>query len=78
MKRLGAETDRLNGMSMPRLCLLFGKSFQAYYQHADSISKQMKMEMMVVKFAKEIRSINPSISPDKIQILYKRRFGTNY
>lgn len=78
MKRLEAEETKIKGMNMSRLCQLFGKSFQAYYQHGDSLSKQMMTETMVVKFVKEIRALDPGMGPEKLHLLYQRRFGKDF
>lgn len=65
-------------MNMPTLCRLFGKSYQAYYKHKDSLPKQIKTETMVVQFVKEIRRIDPGIGTEKLHLLYMRRFGKDY
>ena len=76
MKRLAAEG--VVNLSMPRLCRLFGRSFQAYYQHRDTLSFQRLREEMVLQFVAEIRQQDPGIGSDKLQLIYKRRFGADY
>lgn len=76
MKRLAAEG--VVNLSMPRLCRLFGRSFQAYYQHRDTLAFQRLREEMVLQFVAEIRQQDPGIGSDKLQLIYKRRFGADY
>lgn len=63
---------------MPFLCRLFGKSYQAYYKHHNSVEKQLATEMMVLRFIKEMRLKDPGIGGEKLHYLYKQRFGENY
>ena len=42
MKELAAE--KVKGQTMGLLCRLFGKSWQAYYQHRDTLGKQLLTE----------------------------------
>ena len=46
---------------MGLLCRLFGKSWQAYYQHRDTLSKQLLTEEMVLQFIREMREHDPGI-----------------
>ena len=59
MKTLAAE--KAKGQSMSLLCRLFGKSWQAYYQHRDTLGKQRLREEMVIQFVKDIRRLDPGI-----------------
>ena len=62
---------------MRLLCQLFGKSWQAYYQHRDTLSKQRLTEEIVVQFVKEVRRIDPGIGGEKLHHMYRERFGSN-
>ena len=63
---------------MDLLCRLFGKSWQAYYQHRDTLSKQLLTEEMVVQFIHEIRERDPGIGGAKLHAIYQSRFGCDY
>lgn len=63
---------------MSLLCRLFGKSWQAYYQHKDTLVKQRLTEEMVVQFVKEIREMDPGIGGEKLHYMYRQRFGKDY
>ena len=63
---------------MDLLCRLFGKSWQAYYQHRDTLSKQLLTEEMVVQFIREIRERDPGIGGAKLHAIYQSRFGCDY
>lgn len=76
MKRLAAE--RVKGLTMAILCDLFGKSWQAYYKHGNTLEKQLKTEQIVLEFVREIRAIDPGIGGEKIHLIYLRRFGRDY
>ena len=63
---------------MGLLCRLFGKSWQAYYQHRDTLGKQLLTEEMVVRFVREIRSYDPGIGGTKLHAMYLKRFGRDF
>ena len=63
---------------MGLLCRLFGKSWQAYYQHRETLGKQRLKEEMVVQFVKEIRQLDPGLGGDKLHFMYRERFGPDY
>lgn len=63
---------------MGLLCRLFGKSWQAYYQHQDTLGKQLLKEEMVIQFVKEIRKYDPGIGGSKLHHIYLERFGADY
>jgi transposase InsO family protein len=63
---------------MGLLCRLFGKSWQAYYQHRETLGKQRLKEEMVVQFVKEIRQLDPGIGGEKLHFMYRERFGPDY
>lgn len=63
---------------MGLLCRLFGKSWQAYYQHRDTLSKQLLTEEMVLQFIREIREHDPGIGGEKLHAMYLGRFGRDY
>ena len=63
---------------MGLLCRLFGKSWQAYYQHKDTLSRQLLTEEMVVQFVREIRSSDPGIGGAKLHAMYLERFGRDF
>lgn len=63
---------------MPLLCRLFGKSWQAYYQHQDTLGRQRLKEAMVLQFVHEIRALDPGIGGEKLQWMYLKRFGRDY
>ena len=63
---------------MRLLCRLFGKSWQAYYQHKDTLIKERLREEMVVQFVKEIRQLDPGIGGEKLHYMYRQRFGKDY
>ena len=63
---------------MPLLCRLFGRSWQAYYQHKDTLSRQQMKEAMVVQFVREIRERDPGIGGEKLHFLYRKYFGADY
>ena len=63
---------------MGLLCRLFGKSWQAYYQYRDTLSKQRLKEEMVIQFVKDIRQIDPGLGGDKLHYMYRDRFGADY
>lgn len=63
---------------MRLLCRLFGKSWQAYYQHKDTLVKERLREEMVVQFVKEIRLLDPGIGGEKLHYMYLQRFGKDY
>lgn len=76
MKELAAE--RVKGQTMGLLCQLFGKSWQAYYQHKDTMEKQRLTEEMVVRFVQETRVFDRGIGGEKLHEIYLRRFGREY
>lgn len=76
MKRLAAE--KVKGQTMGLLCRLFGKSWQAYYQHKETLGKQRLKEEMVVQFVRDIRRQDPGIGGEKLHYLYRERFGAGY
>ena len=76
MKKLAAE--KVKGQTMGLLCRLFGKSWQAYYQYRDTLSKQRLKEEMVIQFVRDIRQIDPGIGGPKLHYMYRKRFGANY
>jgi transposase InsO family protein len=76
VKRLAAE--KVKGQTMCLLCRLFGKSWQAYYQHQDTLGKQRLREEMVVQFVREIRFLDPGIGSAKLHYMYRERFGADY
>ena len=76
VKELAAE--KVKGQTIGLLCRLFGKSWQAYYQHRDLVSKQLLTEEMVVQFVQEIRRIDPGIGGEKLHTMYLNRFGRGY
>ena len=55
---------------MAIICRLFGKSWQAYYQHGDTLERQLKTEEIVVQFVREIRQLDPGIGGEKLQLIY--------
>ena len=63
---------------MRLLCRLFGKSWQAYYQHKDTLIKERLREEMVVQLVKEIRQVDPGIGGEKLHYMYRQRFGEDY
>lgn len=63
---------------MGLLCRLFGKSWQAYYQHRDTLSKQLLTEEMVLQFIREMREHDPGIGGEKLHAMYLGRFGRDY
>ncbi len=63
---------------MGLLCRLFGKSWQAYYQHKETLGKQRLKEEMVVQFVSEIRRLDPGIGGAKLHHMYLERFGADY
>jgi len=63
---------------MPLLCRLFGKSWQAYYQHRDTLEKRLLTEEMVLQFIHEIRRLDPGIGGEKLHEMYLKRFGRDY
>ena len=76
MKTLAAE--KVKGQTMGLLCRLFGKSWQAFYQHRNTLGKQRLTEEMVVQFVKEIRLLDPGIGGEKLHFMYHERFGPDY
>ena len=76
MKRLAAE--KVKGQTMGLLCRLFGKSWQAYYQHKETLGKQRLKEEMAVQFVKETRRLDPGIGGAKLHHMYLERFGRGY
>jgi len=76
VKTLAAE--KVKGQTMYLICKLFGRSWQAYYQHKDTLGKQRMKEEMALRFIMEIRLLDPGISGEKIHIMYRRRFGPDY
>ena len=76
MKELAAE--KVKGQTMGLLCRLFGKSWQAYYQHRDTLGKQLLTEEMVVRFVRETRSCDPGIGGAKLHAMYLERFGRDF
>ena len=63
---------------MGLLCQLFGKSWQAYYQHKDTLEKQRLTEEMVIESVKDIRTYDHGIGGEKLHDIYLRRFGRHY
>jgi len=63
---------------MGLLCQLFGKSWQAYYQHKDTLGKKRLTEEMVVQFVLDTRAFDHGIGGGKLHEIYLRRFGRNY
>ena len=63
---------------MGLLCRLFGKSWQAYYQYRDTLSRQRLREEMVIQFVKDIRQLDPGIGGEKLHYMYRERFGADY
>lgn len=63
---------------MGLLCRLFGKSWQAYYQHRDTMAEQRMREEIVLQYIREVRQLDPGISGEKIHLMYKRQFGKDY
>ena len=54
------------------------KSWQAYYQHQDTLGKQRLKEEMVIQFVKDIRRLDPGIGGEKLHYMYRKRFGADY
>ena len=70
--------EKVKGQTMCLLCRLFGKSWQAYYQHQDTLGKQRLKEEMVIQFVKDIRRLDPGIGGEKMDQLQRkvpRKFG---
>jgi transposase InsO family protein len=63
---------------MGLLCKLFGKSWQAYYQHRDTLAKQRLTEAVVLEFIKETRKLDRGIGGYKLHQLYLKQFGRDY
>ena len=63
---------------MGLLCRLFGKSWQAYYQHKETLGKQRLTEEMVIQFIKDIRELDPGLGGEKLHYMYRERFGADY
>ena len=63
---------------MGLLCRLFGKSWQAYYQHRDTMAERRMREEIVLQYIREVRQLDPGISGEKIHFMYKRQFGKDY
>ena len=76
VKTLAAE--KVKGQTMGLLCRLFGKSWQAYYQHKETLGKQRLTEEMVVQFVREIRLLDPGMGGEKLHYMYRERFGADY
>ena len=76
MKTLAAE--KVKGQTMGLLCRLFGRSWQAYYQHRETLGKQRLTEEMVVQFVKDIRRLDPGIGGEKLHYMYRERFDAGY
>ena len=76
MKTLAAE--KVKGQTMGLLCRLFGKSWQAYYQHKETLGKQRLKEEMVVQFVRDIRRLDPGLGGEKLHQIYRDRFGADY
>ena len=70
--------EKVKGQTMCLLCRLFGKSWQAYYQHQDTLGKQRLKEEMVIQFVKDIRRLDPGIGGEKLYYMYRERFGADY
>lgn len=63
---------------MGLLCRLFGKSWQAYYQHRDTLGRELLAEELVVQFVREVRGYDPGIGGAKLHAMYLKRFGRDY
>ena len=63
---------------MGLLCRLFGKSWQAYYQHRDTLGREFLAEELVVQFVREVRGYDPGIGGAKLHAMYLKRFGRDY
>ena len=63
---------------MGLLCRLFGKSWQAYYQHKDTLVKEHMREEVVLQYIKEVRELDHGIGGEKLQIMYQKQFGKDY
>lgn len=63
---------------MALLCKLFGKSWQAFYQHRDTLDKQLQIEAAVLQFVKETRRKDPGIGGAKLHYMYERQFGKDF
>ncbi|MCQ2461769.1 MAG: IS3 family transposase [Clostridia bacterium] len=63
---------------MGLLCRLFGKSWQAYYQHKDTLIKERMREEVVLQYIKEVRALDPGIGGEKLHIMYQKQFGRDY
>ena len=70
--------EKVKGQTMGLLCRLFGKSWQAYYQHKETLGRQRLTEEMVIQFIKDIRQIDPGIGGPKLHYMYRERFGADY
>lgn len=57
---------------------LFGKSWQAYYQHKDTLVKERMREEVVRQYIKEVRAVDPGIGGEKLHVMYQRQFGVGY
>ena len=51
---------------------------QAYYQHKDTLGRQRMKEEKALRFIMEIRHLDPGISGEKIHVMYRKRFGSDY
>ncbi len=63
---------------MGRICRLFDRSKQAYYEHSDFVQRKLAEEAFVLKFIKEIRKKDPGLGGEKLWKVYQRTFGPNF
>ncbi len=63
---------------MERICRLFDRSKQAYYEHSDFVQRKLAEEAFVLKFIKEIRKKDPGLGGEKLWKVYQRTFGPNF
>ena len=63
---------------MERICRLFDRSKQAYYEHSDFVQRKLAEEAFVLKFIKDIRKKDPGLGGEKLWKVYQRTFGPNF
>lgn len=62
---------------MDRICRLFDRSKQAYYERSDFMQRKLAEEAFVLQFIKSVRVKDPGLGGEKLWKIYQNRFGSH-
>ena len=64
-------------LGLGRICRLFGKTRQAYYDHSSRISDDQLQEAIIIELVTSVRAVLPKVGGKKLLFMLKEDFATH-